>query len=1503
MCSDEGKAIIAAELAKYRVPEWSVDVNQHCQHLQDYLKQIMETHFVVPAGGMRASYISPVVWEWRAAKLHIKAASRHRRKMWSEAQACAFRWWARGVPFSAQAVCKHQTIYQLVASAVTMVSVRIKQQVYADKHQFLQGIVGDGVQNVGQILHRVRSHGLGGKKNMVRKRPLPRLMTEDGSVAESREQRDKVWLNHFSNQECGQVMNTKEYLHREATAGAVRVDVDWKITDLPTLAETEEVVRSAPVGKAMGLDNIPGEVVRAVPARMAEILHPLVVKSLATLSQPVQWRGGILHAAWKGAGEVDQPANHRSLFVSSVLAKAYHKLMRGRGQDALHSVLHGLHLGSRRGAPIGYASMSLVAHIRRCQRHKLSYAALFIDTTAAYYRVIRQAALGPLESDENVARLLDKFGMAPADMHTILELVKSGGLMKEAGNSAAIQAACADFHRNTWCVSAFSSGDSVAMTATGSRPGESWADAIFSYIYARTMGTIIERADGEDLLTTLVVESDQQAFSADWPVEGCLVRDSTWADDSAIPVDDEKPERLAFKIKRLTSIALATLEEFGLAPNLKPGKTAILVHLCGPGSQRAKRSLVNGKKAEVLLEDLGVAVQVTPQYTHLGGVLDLRLNLKAEARRRLALLGDAFEQGRKLLFQNRTIPLATRVQLDEASVRSTLFNLSLWLPHGDSWDRLCGGYSRCLRRVLAAEINGEALYKIPIPLVHIITNSWELKYVATRSRLGLLCAMSLNGPSVLWAQLQHEKAWLQEVRSDLASLNSFDEEWPRADESWKVWEAAIRANPARFKLRVKQMLRKRHMEDVEHYKVNLVLWAMFRMAKGDDGADGARLMQWQCRKCDRSFASKGGLGAHFFKTHRRLATHRKVAAGTFCRGCGTEFWSLPRLSIHLRDTPRCVRALKQLGAVAPEIAPGLGSKRWRQLEVEQFTLAPTEQTADPHEVEAGSDWSDEAKAAYKALCFVLFDRDQWQDPEEVMKTIVEVLKEFPLFYLEEQMIVEKIRDELKEVQCGAPEELWDRHSTEQVFASFEQPLPPVAEGQRRNTDEGSLTLRGFQERVAAIQWEEIASNASRRCETPEPMSETLCIEWDVRDSVCSDVGEALTAAENLQSIIPEKLKEVWDRVLSGTVARVCAPNHFWDLPIARPFIALRADCWNYFDMLCLTCAYTDLLITGVLQATAEDDAPALSAIMLIKILRLARVCRIIRVMRFGAVRELRVIILGVLSGIRVLFWAIVLLFFTVYIIGVSARLLITDAEQFPEFSSVDASMLTFFRCVTDGCTDLAGQPLQEHLRIKYGSFFMLVYMVIFLFVVIGIFNLIMAVFLDSVVSDHATRELQELGYKYDEMEEMISNVIATLASGRRVEKKDQAKTFCSWICSLCVRPSHALKKSMRLNVHKEMNKQVAVTRDEFNRWLQYPEMQELLTFCKIETATKFDLFDVLDADLGGQLHFNELVEGLMQLRGPITKCDVISLRLMMSNLLRSVMRIVEARDTPSRVVR
>lgn len=332
--------------------------------------------------------------------------------------------------------------------------------------------------------------------------------------------------------------------------------------------------------------------------------------------------------------------------------------------------------------------------------------------------------------------------------------------------------------------------------------------------------------------------------------------------------------------------------------------------------------------------------------------------------------------------------------------------------------------------------------------------------------------------------------------------------------------------------------------------------------------------------------------------------------------------------------------------------------------------------------------------------------------------------------------------------------------------------------------------------------------------------------------------------------------------------------------------------WNYFDLICLACAYTDISLTMLFQLSQDDSTSGLDGIMLIKVLRLGRVCRLIRVMRFGAVRELRVIILGVLSGVRVLFWAIALLFFTVFLMGVSLRILFDSKE--PEFTDVPSAMFTAFRCVTDGCSDYLGAPLHERLRRVYGDVVIPIYMVLFLFVVIGIFNLIMAVFLDSVLNDHEARELQELGYKSAEMEQHISQVIATLVRGDRVKTEpEKPKSLWRWIGSFSGRTSSKTHEIGSM-VHRQMNMKVEVAREDFNQWLEYPEMIQMLSHCKIETATKYDLFDVLDAEMVDKLHFNELVDGLMRLRGPITKVDVIALRLKMRHLVRLVHQVSQA---------
>merc|ERR1711982_220654 len=107
----------------------------------------------------------------------------------------------------------------------------------------------------------------------------------------------------------------------------------------------------------------------------------------------------------------------------------------------------------------------------------------------------------------------------------------------------------------------------------------------------------------------------------------------------------------------------------------------------------------------------------------------------------------------------------------------------------------------------------------------------------------------------------------------------------------------------------------------------------------------------------------------------------------------------------------------------------------------------------------------------------------------------------------------------------------------------------------------------------------------------------------------------------------------------------------------------------------------------------------------------------------------------------------------------------TIGDQLEEFSSLNISMLTLFRCLTDGCSAHDGTPLQKHLHDRYGHFFIAIYYVVYLSVTIGIFNLIMAIFIEAVLAAGVKRTQQQLGEQRAKME----HAIKTFLSRRFVE--------------------------------------------------------------------------------------------------------------------------------------
>ncbi|CAE7946587.1 SCN11A [Symbiodinium sp. KB8] len=92
--------------------------------------------------------------------------------------------------------------------------------------------------------------------------------------------------------------------------------------------------------------------------------------------------------------------------------------------------------------------------------------------------------------------------------------------------------------------------------------------------------------------------------------------------------------------------------------------------------------------------------------------------------------------------------------------------------------------------------------------------------------------------------------------------------------------------------------------------------------------------------------------------------------------------------------------------------------------------------------------------------------------------------------------------------------------------------------------------------------------------------------------------------------------------------------------------------WNVMDTVLVMLGILDEVMTRTFAAMrdAPDPPPNMSSARILRLLRLVRVARVLRVLRFFS--DLRVMIMGVLSSLKALMWALILLFFIIYITAV-----------------------------------------------------------------------------------------------------------------------------------------------------------------------------------------------------------------------------------------------------------
>lgn len=392
-------------------------------------------------------------------------------------------------------------------------------------------------------------------------------------------------------------------------------------------------------------------------------------------------------------------------------------------------------------------------------------------------------------------------------------------------------------------------------------------------------------------------------------------------------------------------------------------------------------------------------------------------------------------------------------------------------------------------------------------------------------------------------------------------------------------------------------------------------------------------------------------------------------------------------------------------------------------------------------------------------------------------------------------------------------------------------------------------------------------------------------------------------ADNPQHIMTWEILEVVFFLIY--LAECIVKNLWWGIKI---YFCGPDLSWNLFDFGCLLVSAAELAVKIIFGLDGQ------SAVNLLKVLRLARLFRLVRIMRFKMFKELKLMAMGLLSGIRALSWAIVLLMVVIYTISIITKVLYGD--HFEEFSTVPNGMFTLFRCFTEACEDYDGNPLPEQMYIlggapgfnastprdeippemlSYNVDFQIAYVLVTMLVTVGLFNLIMAVFIDNVTKSQNQRKQKELGETALDVEVSLKLLLARFINEPGTDKPAAAvmERFSDDVVNKLTnltdtgRKRHQLEQRLcadeAFKLLKECN--INITRDIFQAWLRDPEFVKVLEEADVDISNKFELFNILDVDLGGELSVHELLTGLMSLRGDVSKGDVIYILLRVRDMM------------------
>lgn len=923
-------------LEGYRPHSWQTNIEEHVQGFNQYVLDGLRKECPQGRSQPKKPHLSDDLWCQRQTKLSIKKRLKglgHRQR--EEQLRFIFSTWRTKRSDTLCIDPEHFMNYmsflwisnlKLVASYKREAQV-LRSQLRSAKTKAIQykfeNMAADTPAST--ILHELRP--ILGPSNLKKLKvsTLPHVRKANGEVCSLPNEAVETWLEFFRQMEGGERMDVAAqrqlWIQNLALFQQDQFCVD--AADLPRLIDLEAAFRRINPAKAVGPDHLHPALCRAVPPLIARCTFSQLLKMILHGQEALEHKGGILHPLWKSKGPKDQCSAYRSILVSSFIGKSLHRSIRQRQSDLFGRFLQTEQLGGRPKVPVTLGVHLGRAFIRAKKRQGHSVAMLFVDLTEAFYRILRPLVLGGPVTDELIMHVGNRLGLSDDLLGDLYQHLSEPAAVHAAGLPGHVQNALRAIHTDTH-FRVLGQGD-VCRTRLGSRPGDCFADIIFSYLWGRILHRLQGILEDMHIVEKIPVEAGLRIVSTEAAFDQRSFLGPTWMDDTCICISDSSAVVLQQKIHQVTNQMLMLCESHGLSPNLSAGKTEVLLALQGAQSRQLKVKYFgpHSDKCLKIVGEQGVhKVQAVHHYTHLGCIIHHKSDTRKEARRRVGIAQQAFSQHRKYLLQNPSLSLRRRYELFRTLVMSRFcYGTESWTFTEERskayiHNALMRLYRRLLRRAHDDHLtDNDILVMLQAPSPTEVLRIARLRYIGTLYK----CAQV-----VPWGLLNADEPWILLVADDLKWLwtqlqNSST--LPDPSISLAAWENIWHHHPSYWRRLVRRGAEHAIQQRKRHHQVEAFHQAfvpLLRQAQPLTFQDSAFTQPLRvegeeefhaCMTCLSTFKSKGGLGAHLFKRHGVVSRLRLLFETTCCPHCMTEYHTFSKLHAHLRYSAGCRTSL------------------------------------------------------------------------------------------------------------------------------------------------------------------------------------------------------------------------------------------------------------------------------------------------------------------------------------------------------------------------------------------------------------------------------------------------------------------------------------------------------------------------------------------------------------------------------------------------------------------